>query len=71
MAIRALKKSRISKILFAHSPEMAVEAAQASYHLYLTGHTHGGQIALPGGRPILTRLSKCKNLVLANEKLKE
>jgi uncharacterized protein len=65
MAIQALEKNPGSpKILLAHSPEMAVEAAQAGYHLYLAGHTHGGQIALPGGRPILTRLSKCKNLAV-------
>ncbi|MEO5338771.1 MAG: metallophosphoesterase [Magnetospirillum sp. WYHS-4] len=37
-----------------HSPEMAEAAARHGYALYLCGHTHGGQIALPGGRAILT-----------------
>ena len=33
-------------------------AADHGFHLYLTGHTHGGQICLPGGRPILTHLTQ-------------
>lgn len=35
------------KILLAHSPEVYEEAAHAGVHLYLGGHTHGGQISLP------------------------
>ncbi len=35
------------KILLAHSPEAAIEAAHAGIDLYLCGHTHGGQICLP------------------------
>jgi predicted MPP superfamily phosphohydrolase len=31
------------KILLAHQPRSAVVAAQAGYHLQLSGHTHGGQ----------------------------
>jgi hypothetical protein len=42
------------KIALVHSPEAAHLAAAAGYALYLCGHTHGGQICLPGGRPILT-----------------
>jgi predicted MPP superfamily phosphohydrolase len=37
------------KILVCHSPEAYRQAAEAAYSLYLTGHTHGGQICLPGG----------------------
>jgi hypothetical protein len=29
-------------------------AAHADYDLMLCGHTHGGQICLPGGVPLLT-----------------
>ena len=29
--------------------------------LYLCGHTHGGQICLPGGRPIVTHLRRCRH----------
>ncbi|HNX53460.1 MAG TPA: metallophosphoesterase [Pontiellaceae bacterium] len=46
------------KILLAHSPEIFRKAAFAGIHLYLCGHTHAGQICLPGGRPLLTN-SKC------------
>ena len=45
------------KIALIHSPELADVAARNGCQLYLTGHTHGGQICLPGGRPILTHLS--------------
>jgi predicted MPP superfamily phosphohydrolase len=37
------------RVLLAHSPELLPEAAAHHIHLYLTGHTHGGQICLPGG----------------------
>ncbi|NOU36992.1 MAG: metallophosphoesterase [Kiritimatiellaceae bacterium] len=46
------------KILLAHSPEIARKAAFAGINLYLCGHTHAGQICLPGGLPLLTN-SKC------------
>jgi uncharacterized protein len=35
------------KLLLYHTPEVADSAAQAGIDLYLAGHTHGGQIALP------------------------
>lgn len=37
-----------------HSPEFVELAAEAGVSLYLTGHTHGGQVCLPGGWPIVT-----------------
>jgi len=40
-------------ILLAHSAEIWRQAAHAGIDLMLCGHTHGGQIALPGGVPIL------------------
>lgn len=42
------------KIALVHSPEAAPLAAAAGYALYLCGHTHGGQVCLPGGIPVLT-----------------
>ena len=44
------------KILLAHSAELYDLAADNGYNLYLCGHTHGGQICLPGGIPIFTHL---------------
>ena len=40
-------------ILLSHSPETFAQAADAGFELMLGGHTHGGQICLPGGRPII------------------
>ena len=37
------------RILLAHSPELLAEAARRGFGLYLAGHTHAGQICLPGG----------------------
>ncbi len=43
-------------VALVHSPEIVETAARAGFAFYLTGHTHGGQICLPGGRPIVTNL---------------
>lgn len=56
-AMEAVQKTNDGfKILLAHSPEMWDLAQQNHFHLYLTGHTHGGQICLPGGIPLITHL---------------
>jgi predicted MPP superfamily phosphohydrolase len=39
-------------ILLSHTPEIYRQAAHAGFHLLLSGHTHGGQICLPGSIPI-------------------
>jgi uncharacterized protein len=39
-------------ILLSHTPEIYRQAAQAGFDLLLSGHTHGGQICLPGSIPI-------------------
>ncbi len=39
-------------ILLSHTPEIYRQAAHADFDLLLSGHTHGGQICLPGGIPI-------------------
>jgi predicted MPP superfamily phosphohydrolase len=48
-------------VALVHSPEIAGEAA-ARHRLYLTGHTHGGQICLPGQRPFATGLKRHRDL---------
>ncbi len=37
-----------SPILLSHTPEIYRQAAHADFKLMLSGHTHGGQICLPG-----------------------
>jgi len=41
-------------ILLSHTPEAYQLAAHADFSVMLSGHTHGGQICLPGGVPIIT-----------------
>ena len=39
-------------ILLSHTPEIYRQAAHADFDLLLSGHTHGGQICLPGSIPV-------------------
>ncbi|MBO0735345.1 MAG: metallophosphoesterase [Alphaproteobacteria bacterium] len=39
-------------ILLSHTPEIYRQAAHAGFDLLLSGHTHGGQLCLPGAIPI-------------------
>lgn len=41
-------------ILLSHTPEIYKRAAHSDFNLMLCGHTHGGQICLPGGFPLMT-----------------
>jgi len=40
-------------ILLSHTPEIYRHAAHTDFNVMLCGHTHGGQICLPGGFPIM------------------
>jgi len=40
-------------ILLAHSPEIYRNASHANFNVLLCGHTHAGQICLPGGVPLM------------------
>jgi predicted MPP superfamily phosphohydrolase len=40
-------------ILLSHSPETYIEAERLGYAFMLSGHTHGGQLCLPGGFAII------------------
>jgi predicted MPP superfamily phosphohydrolase len=50
-AIQGIPESAYS-ILLSHTPEIFRQAAHAGFELLLSGHTHGGQICLPGGVPL-------------------
>jgi predicted MPP superfamily phosphohydrolase len=45
-------------LLLSHTPEIYRQAAHAGFDLFCCGHTHGGQICLPGGFP-LTLDARC------------
>lgn len=42
------------KIALVHSSELADIASEKGYNLYLCGHTHGGQVCLPGGKALIS-----------------
>lgn len=57
-ASEVLKQARNKfSICLVHSPELFEEASIEGADLYLCGHTHGGQICLPGGIPIISHSS--------------
>ena len=41
------------KLMLLHYPDLIYAAAAAGVDVCLAGHTHGGQICLPAGRPLL------------------
>jgi len=54
-AIFALEKAEGDfKIALVHTSELHDVASENNYKLYLCGHTHAGQICLPGGIPLIT-----------------
>lgn len=52
------------KILLAHSPQIAGQAADAGIGLMLSGHTHGGQIRLPLIGTVYPHIPQYKALVM-------
>ena len=55
-----------AKILMAHSPELIPQAASLNFGLYLTGHTHAGQMCLPGGYAVLLN-ARCERAYMAGK----
>jgi uncharacterized protein len=49
-------------VALVHSPELYDAAEKAGVALYLCGHTHGGQVCLPGGRAIIKHLRTGRHL---------
>jgi predicted MPP superfamily phosphohydrolase len=44
----------VVRIVLSHFPDLTPQLANSMHpHLVLTGHTHGGQICLPGGWPVV------------------
>jgi predicted MPP superfamily phosphohydrolase len=56
-ALGGVEGSRLPVVLLSHNPDIFFEAARRGVDLVLSGHTHGGQIRIPG-LPVLVRQSR-------------
>jgi predicted MPP superfamily phosphohydrolase len=62
-SLHALEAAREDfSVALVHSPELYDAAAEAGVALYLCGHTHGGQVCLPGGHAPLKHLRAGRHL---------
>jgi uncharacterized protein len=62
-SLHALESARDDfSIALVHSPELYEAAARAGVALYLCGHTHAGQVSLPGGFAPLRHLRAGRHL---------
>lgn len=52
---RVLRRAQNTVILLAHDPRRLVEAAALNVPAVLSGHTHGGQVVLPGAGAFMRR----------------
>jgi predicted MPP superfamily phosphohydrolase len=53
----ALRGTRAPVVLVSHNPDLFFDAARAGVALMLSGHTHAGQVRIPG-LPVLVRQSR-------------
>ena len=58
------KRAGVPRLMLAHFPDQIRHVTALKPDIYFAGHTHGGQVCLPGGTPLIThdklpgRLSK-------------
>jgi predicted MPP superfamily phosphohydrolase len=52
-AERAFADAREVRVVLMHAPSGLLDVGERPFDVALCGHTHGGQIALPNGRPIV------------------
>ena len=52
-AERAFADAREVRVVLMHAPSGLLDVGEKPFDVALCGHTHGGQIALPNGRPIV------------------
>ncbi|MGD8429616.1 MAG: metallophosphoesterase [Ectothiorhodospiraceae bacterium] len=58
-------------ILLAHSPEIFRQAASCGFGAMLCGHTHGGQIRLPGGVAVFTNVDCPRRFAAGNWRFRQ
>jgi predicted MPP superfamily phosphohydrolase len=52
-AERAFAGAGELRVVLMHAPSGLLDVGERSFNVALCGHTHGGQVALPNGRPLL------------------
>jgi predicted MPP superfamily phosphohydrolase len=52
-AAAALEGAEGIRVILMHAPSGLIDLGEARFDLALCGHTHGGQLALPGGTPLV------------------
>jgi uncharacterized protein len=55
---RVLRNAHDTVLLLAHDPRRLTEAAQLNVPAVLSGHTHGGQVVLPGVGAVATKAAR-------------
>ena len=49
----AFEEEAAVRVVLMHAPSGLLDIGERRFDVALCGHTHGGQVALPGGRPVL------------------
>jgi len=57
------KRPGVPRIVLSHYPDLLPPSLILEPDIYMTGHSHGGQICLPGGRPLVTHNSLPRHFV--------
>ncbi len=50
------------RILLSHLPDVALDLQRGTVDLVVSGHTHGGQVAIPGFGPLVTRTAVSRDV---------
>lgn len=57
-------------LVLSHTANAAHLASDRGYHLYLSGHTHGGQWCFPDGKPLVNLLTNNRECIAGIQKFK-